>query len=117
MAFYRTREKLFPILINRTVIFFFLMCLLTLAVYAAGTVQGFIDTTQHFLLTVYVVLGIFLTFTSIGGVAVNLRRFFKRKRARYLIRAGGYMLLIIFGSITVLAVMFIITVASGNSGK
>ena len=110
-------EKLIPILVNRTVFFFFSMCLLVLAVYAAGTVQGFIDTTQHFLLSVYVVLGIFLTFSSIRGLSVNLRRFFKRKRVRYLVRAGGYMLLIIFGSITVLAVMFIITVASGNSGK
>ena len=117
MAFYRTKEKFIPILINRTVIFFFSMCLLTLAIYAAGTIQGFVDTTQRFLLSVYVVLGIFLTFTSIGGVAVNFGRFFKIRKVRYLLRAGGYMLLMIFGSVTVLAVMFIITVASGNSGK
>jgi len=111
------REKLLPILVSRTVIFFLVLCLLTLFLYAAGTVQGFIDSTQLALLSVYVILGIFLTITSIGGVVINLGRFFRNRRARYLFRAGGYMFLIIFGAATVLGIMFIISVASGNSGK
>ena len=111
------KVKLFPILVSRTVIFFFVLCLLTLFLYAAGTVQGFIDSTQLTLLSVYVVLGIFLTIASIGGVIVNLGRYFKNRKVRYVFRAGGYMLLIIFGAISVLAVLFIITVASGNSGR
>ena len=111
------KAKLLPILISRTVIFFFVLCLLTLFLYAAGTVQGFIDSTQLTLLSVYVVLGIFLTIASIGGVIVNLGRYFKNRKVRYIFRAGGYMLLMIFGVITVLAVLFIITVASGNIGK
>jgi len=111
------KEKLLPILVSRMVIFFFLMCLLTLFLYAAGTAQGFIDSTQLFLLSVYVVLGIFLTVSSTVGFGINLVRYFKIRKIRYLCRAGGYMFLMIFGSATVLAIMFIITVASGNSGK
>ena len=111
------KEKLLPILVNRTVIFFFLMCLLTLFLYVAGTAQGFIDSTQNALLSVYIVLGIFLTISAIGGVVVDLGRFIKIRKIRYLFRAGGYMLLMIFGAATVLAIMFIITLASGNNGK
>ena len=111
------KEKLLPILVSRTVIFFFVVCLLVLFLYAAGTIQGFIDSTQLALLNVYVVLGIFLTIASVGGIIIGLSRFFRIRKIRYLFRAGGYMFLMIFGSITVLAVMFIITVASGNSGK
>ena len=109
------KEKLLPILVSRTVIFLFVLCILTLFLYAAGTVQGFIGSTQLALLSIYVVLGIFLTIASIGGVAVDLYRFFKNRKIRYLLRAGGYMLLMIFGSITVLAIMVIITIASGKS--
>ena len=109
------KDKLLPILVNRTVIFFFLMCLLTLFLYAVGTVQGFIDSTQLSLLRFYIVLGIFLTFASLFGIAIDVRRLIKHKKIRYLVRAGGYMFLTIFGTVTVLAVMVIITLAGGNA--
>jgi len=108
------KDKLLPILISRISIFLFLMCLLSLFLYAAGTVQGFIDTTQISLLSLYVVLGILLALTSISGVVISLIRFKKSRKIRYLFRTGGYMLLMIFGSATILAIMFIITLASGN---
>ena len=108
------KEKLFPILVSRAVIFIFFLCLLTLFIYAAGTFQGFVDTTQLSLLKLYAVLGIFLAATSSCATGVNIRRFFRRKKLRYLFRAGGFFLLAIFGIITVLAVMFIISVSKGN---
>jgi len=111
------KEKLLPILISRTVIFFFLMCLFTLFLYFAGTIQGFIDSTQLSLLRLYTILGIFLTVTSVYGMALDLSRLFKHKKTRYLFRAGGYMLLVIFGAATVLAATFIITVSGGNAGS
>ena len=110
------KEKLVRILVNRTAIFFFLMCLLVLFLYVIGTVQDFIDSTQISLLRLYVVLGIFLTIASVYGIAVDVERFLKMKKRRYLFRAGGYILLVIFGAATVLAVMFIITVSGGNAG-
>jgi len=108
------RGKLIPILVNRTAVFFFLMCLVTLFLYGVGTQQGFIDSTQLSLLRLYIALGIFLTVDSAYGVALDLERLLKNKKTRYLFRAGGYFLLVLFGAATVAAVMFIITLSKGN---
>ena len=108
------KEKLLYILVNRTVIFLFVMCLLTLSLYAAGTIQGFIDSTQLFLLKLYEGLGIFLMVTSFCGIVLDIERCFKVKKKRYLLRAGGYLLLVIFSIVTVLAVMAIIALSRGS---
>jgi len=108
------KEKLLPILASRTVIFFFAMCLLTIFLYVAGTAQGFIDSTQFALIRLYVVLGIFLIAASACGMLLNLGRLFMHKKIRYLARAGGYILLAIFGIATVLVAMFIIAMSEGN---
>ena len=112
----KLKEKLLPILVNRTVIFFFFMCLMTLATYIVGTVQGFIDSTQLSLLRLYSTLGIFLVVTSAYGVFLGLGRFLSSRKTRYLVRAGGYILLVIYGTTSVLAVAFIITMTGGNTG-
>ena len=108
------KEKLLPILTSRTVIFFFVMCLLTIFLYAAGTAQGFIDSTQFALLRLYIVLGIFLTAASACGMLLDFGRLFKLRKIRYLFRAAGYILLVVFGSVTVLAALFIIAMSEGN---
>jgi len=108
------KEKLLPIMANRTVIFFFVMCLLTIFLYAAGTIQGFIDSTQFALIRLYVVLGIFLTVCSGCGMFLNLGLLFRFKKTRYLLGAGLYILLVIFGAATVLLAMFIIAISEGN---
>ena len=104
-------------MVSRTVIFFFFMCLVTLFLYIAGTVQGFTDSTQLSLLRLYVVLGIFLTITSVYAMILNLIRLFSLKKTRYLFRAGGYMLVMFFGAATVLAAVFIISISGGNVGQ
>ena len=108
------KEKILPILINRTTIFLFIISIFTLFLYAAGTVQGFIDSTQNFLLSFYVVIGISLVFASIAGIAIDIGRLIKNRKARYLLRAGGYMFLMIFALVTVFAVMAIIAISEGN---
>ena len=112
--YHQANKKLLPILVNRTAVFFFLICLFTLFLYAAGTVKGFIDSTQISLLSFYVVAGIFLAIASISGVLINFSRLFRNKKIRYLFRAGAYLLLIIFALITVLVVMVIIAISKGN---
>jgi len=115
MVFSRNlNEKLFPILINRTVVFFFSMCLLTTFLYIAGTAQGFIDSTQLALLRLYIVLGIFLTVISLCGMVLNFGRLFLNKKPRYLLNVSGYIFLVVFGIITVLLASFIITMSNGN---
>ena len=98
-----SREKLLYLLVNRLAIFFFLMCLLTLFLYAAGTIQDFTDSTQLFLLNIYFILGLFLTIASVSGLLLDLNRFSRTKKTRYLLRAGGYVFLVVFGVVTVLA--------------
>jgi len=99
---------------SRAVIFFFVMCLLTIFLYAAGTAQGFIDSTQFALIRLYVVLGVFLTVTSGCGMFLDFGRLFKEKKIRYLFRAGGYIVLVLFGAATVLTAMFILAISEGN---
>ena len=90
------------------------MCLLTLFLYLVGSVQGFIDSTQILLLRLYSILGIFLVITSASGVILDLWRFIRTKRIRYLFRAGGYVFLVVFGVFTVIVVMAIIAIAVGD---
>ena len=108
------KEKLFPILINRTAVLFFIMCLLTLFLYLAGTIQGFVDETQFLLLKCYTVFGIFLSVASIPGIAIDFYRFLKTKKSRYALRAAGYTFLAVFGTATVFAAMAILAIATGD---
>ena len=107
-------EKFLPIAVNRTVVFFFLMCLLTIFFYAAGTVQGFIDSTQLALLRFYTFLGIFLSIISVFGFFLELNRAIRVKMLRYFVRALSYLLLMAFGIVTVLGVLFILALSEGN---
>lgn len=108
------KEKLLHILINRSVIFFFMICLITLILYAAGTAQGFIDVTQLSILSFYVIPGIFLIVTSVAGMILSLKRLTKTGKFRYFLRALVYLFLAVFGTISVLAVKFIVTLTTGN---
>ena len=108
------KDKLLSILVNRAVVFFFIMCVFTLFLYAIGTNQGFVDSTQLSLLKLYSVLAIFLAVMSIFGIIINVIRFLEQKKVRYLLRAGVYFLLALFGAATVLGAMFISALSLGN---
>ena len=109
-----SKDKFLYLLVNRLAIFFFLMCLLTLFLYAAGTIQDFTDSTQLFLLNLQFILGIFLTAASVSGLLLDLNRYSQTKKTRYLIRAGGYVFLVVFGVFTVLAASAITAISAGN---
>jgi len=108
-----SKEKLLYLLVNRLAIFFFLLCLLTLFLYAAGTIQDFTDSTQLLLLNLHFILGIFLTAASISGLLLDLIRYTQTKKSRYLLRAGGYIFLVVFGVVTVLAASAITAISTG----
>jgi len=109
-----TKEKLFPLLVNRTVIILFVISLFTTTLYVTGIVRESMDSTQLSLLRLSSVLGIFLITTSICGIVLDFRRFLKTKITQHLFGACGYLALVFFGIVTVLAAMFIITVSGGN---
>jgi len=97
-----SKEKFLYLLVNRLAIFFFLMCVLTLFLYIAGTIQDFTDSTQLFLLNLCFILGLFLVISSVSGMLLDLNRFSGTKKRRYLLRAGGYVFLLVFGVVIVL---------------
>ena len=109
------KEKLLYLLINRSALFLFVMCLLTISLYLIGTNQGFVDTTQLGLLRFYAVLAMFLTTISVCGVVINIIRFKDQKRLRYFFRSACYLLLMFFSLGTVLTVMFIFTLSTGSA--
>ena len=107
------KEKLLYILVNRAVVFVFFMSLLTIFLYMIGTSQGFVDSTQLNLLKLYNVLAIFLVTTSICGIVLNIIRFLPQKKVKYILRAGCYLLLVLFGTVTVLIAQFVLTLSAG----
>jgi hypothetical protein len=111
----KKKKPLIAVLVKRTVIFFFVMCLLSTFLYGIGTDQGFTDISLHLLLRIAVLLGLFLGVGSIYGLALNIWLVFRHHKFRYLFGVGGYMLLGIFGAAAAVLGLFIITVAGGNA--
>jgi hypothetical protein len=107
-------SKLFPSLVKRTVLFFFAMCLITIFLYITGTVQGFMDDTQLFLLRLGLGLGILLALSSFYGFVLDLVLFFRKKKIGFIFGAGLYAFLGILGALTAASAGFIISAAEGN---
>ena len=114
MGLFSSKEKIFPLIVHRTVIFLFVLCLLTLLLYLAGTVQSFLDTTQSMLLSIYITLGIFLAVISIFGALLGIRRFFLHRKARELVQSGVYTLVSLFAVATITLASLIIVASKGN---
>jgi hypothetical protein len=107
-------SRLFSVLVNRTVLFFLVMCLINFFLYIIGTVQGFMDDTQFLLLRLGVLLGILLTLSSFYGFVLNLVLFFHRKRPRFIRGACLHAFLGVLGGIITVSTGFIISVSGGN---
>jgi hypothetical protein len=90
------------------------MCLINLFLYIIGTVQGFMDDTQLFLLHLGFVLSILLVLSAVYGLALNLALFFHRKKIRFIRGACAYAFLGLLGGIIAALAGFIISVSSGN---
>jgi hypothetical protein len=125
-------RKIFPLFISRGVFFFLLMCLLTVFLYFAGTVQGFMDSTQMMLLRLAAALGFFLAAGSVYGLVMEFALFFWRETAsgfrggssrgaqilriaKALGRGMLYLITGAFGAAIALGALFIVTLSQGNA--
>jgi hypothetical protein len=72
------RKPLIFLLVKRGVSFFFLMDILTVFLYAAGTAQEFTDPTQVLLLRLSVLFGLLLGCGALYGIILNVYFFFTR---------------------------------------
>jgi hypothetical protein len=109
------KHKFLTILASRVVLFFFLMCLITLFLYAIGTDQGFMDSTQLALLGIAAIAALMLLVASLYGLVLDLFLFYQNRWLRFLGGAGIYLVLGIFGFAAAAAAIFIITAAGGNA--
>ena len=104
------------VFVSRWVILLFLLCLFVIFLYIAGSSQGFLDSTQHFILNLVSILGIFLVTGALFGFFYSLFLFFKRAfRSRHLFGALFYLFITILGAAASLSAMTIITASGGNA--
>jgi hypothetical protein len=108
------RKTVIEILVKRTVIFFFWMCLFTIFLYGIGTAQGFMDITQLLILRLIIIFGLFLGVGSVYGIILTLWLTRKGLKIRYIGGIGAYLFLVFFGILTSLAAAFILVTAGGN---
>jgi hypothetical protein len=106
--------KLFPLFVSRTVLFFLVMCLISLFLYIIGTIQGFMDDTQFFLLRLGIGMGILLVLSSLYGMVLDLVLFFRGRKLRFICGAGVYALLGVLGGVVAASAGFIISASGGN---
>lgn len=115
MPFSRPEKKpIIAILVKRTVLFFFFLCILAVYLYGIGTAQEFMDETQLMLLHLLVILGLSLNVSAIYGIFLNFWFVFHHRKYRFFGGLGMYIALALFG-ITVAALAALILVAArGN---
>jgi hypothetical protein len=108
------KKSILVILVKRTVLFFFTMCVFTVFLYGIGTIQEFMDTTQQLMLRLAIVLGFSLAVGSIYGILLDLWFIFHEKNRSFLWGIGGYISMGLFGSLIAAAATFIVTISGGN---
>jgi membrane-bound acyltransferase YfiQ involved in biofilm formation len=107
-------KVLIPLLIKGTVLFLFIMCILTVFFYAAGTRQDFTDRTQLMILRLSLLQGLFLGLGSAYGILYHGRFFFKKRIKSGLSALGAYLFSGSFGIGLAILSAFIIAAAEGS---
>jgi hypothetical protein len=107
--------KFLAVTAARVTVFFLLMGMLTVFLYAVGTVQGFMDSTQLLLLRLVVFWGALLGVSSFYGLVLKIVAFAGGRELRSLGGVLVYLVLGIIGLAALTAALFIITAAAGNA--
>jgi hypothetical protein len=126
---FKVRNPLILMLLRRGVVFFALMSLFSIFLYALGTRQEFTDPTQFMLIRCSIVFGILLFCGAVYGLLLNLAFFFRYRFLKttnpaytrpgsgsfhFLQNLGVYMSLTILGLIIALGMAFILAITRGN---
>ena len=111
----KKKGLIFPVIINRIIMFLFYVCILIVFLYMIGSTQGFLDSTQLFLLRFASLLGLLLSTGSVFGLVYALIQFVKKTQRVQLLRSIiFYTLMMLAGIFLVLIVSFILAVTGGN---
>jgi hypothetical protein len=109
-------KPIIALLVKRTVLFFFAICVLTFFLYGIGIRQGFMDMTQFRLLRLSIIFGLFLGVGSFYGIALDVWLITRQKKLTYLTGVGMYVLMSLLGFAAAAIAAFILVVAEGNGG-
>jgi hypothetical protein len=109
-------KPIITLLVKRTVLFFFAICVLTFFLYSIGIRQGFMDMTQFRLLHLSIIFGLFLGVGSLYGIVLDVWLIMRQKKLRYLTGIGMYVLMGLLGFAVAAIAAFILVVAEGNGG-
>jgi hypothetical protein len=107
-------KPLLVLLVKRAVLFLFALCLLAIFLYSVGTVQEFLDATQIGLLRSTSGLGLLLAIGAAYGIALDVSAARILKTPRFLLGAGAYFVLSLFGILIAAIASFILVTISGN---
>jgi hypothetical protein len=127
---FKVRNPLILMLVRRGVIFFALMGLFSIFLYALGTRQEFTDPTQFMLIRHSIVFGLLLFCGAVCGFVLNFAFFFRFRFLKtlsplydaipgsgsfhFLRNLGFYMSLTILGLLIALSMAFILAITKGN---
>ena len=81
-------------LTKRFTLFLLLMALVLLACYVSGSFQGFLDSTQHFILLLSSLNAVMLAFFAAAGATESFFLIFIARKKRYLLWFLGYLVLL-----------------------
>lgn len=96
-------KPLIALLVKRAVLFMFVSCALALFLYAVGTAQDFLESTQLLLLRLSYLLALMLAIGALYGLLLDLFFAFRLRRKAFLLGVLSYALL---AAIAVLVALF-----------
>lgn len=107
-------KPLLVLLVKRTSIFLFACCALVAYLYGVGTFQGFLDSTQLFLLDLLSTGGLLLGVSSVYGAVLAAWEIFGRKKPSYAAAVAGYAFLASCGAAFALFASFVLALSAGK---
>lgn len=108
-------KPLIALLVQRAVLFLLILCAFSLFLYAAGTAQDFLESSQLFLLRLAYLSALLLGISALYGLALSL--FFARRRRKLVILGGVlvYAALVLLAALVIFLTGGILVAVVGNS--
>ena len=107
-------KPLILLLVKRTVLFLLAVCVLLLFVYAIGTAQDFLDSTQISVLRVISVVGLLLAVGSVYGFIIDTGFAAIAGSPRYILGSLSYLALALAGFGAAVFSIFLLATITGN---
>jgi len=108
------RKPLIVLLVKRTVLFLSVVCALIIFLYAIGTVQEFLDSTQIGLLRAASSLGLLVAAGAAYGCVLDVWAAVALRNRRFLLGSGAYLLTAALGLAAAAFASGLLAVIAGN---